>query len=255
MDANRDGSERGEETAADLPVGEVGAPARDAGDARLRTGGPSDFTREQLRERTREQMLASLGGWSGTVVAGIPTVVFVIVNAVASLRAAVVCAIVAAALAAGYRLLRAQPVQQALSGLFGVVIAAAIAGRSGQARDYFVLGIISAFLYSAVLAGSILIRRPLVGLIWEFLEPTPLAPGRRWTAVRTLLRAYDLATGAALVVFLARGVVQLSLFKHGATGWLAVARLAMGYPLYAVVLAFAFWIVRRARAKLPADGI
>ena len=44
---------------------------------------------EDLRDRTRQQILDSMGGWSGTIVAAIPLLVFVIVNAVAGLRTAV----------------------------------------------------------------------------------------------------------------------------------------------------------------------
>ena len=53
-----------------------------------------------------------------------------------------------------------------------------------------------------------------------------------WHRRRPLLRAYLLATCAASVVFLARGIVQSTLFRHNATGWLAFARIAMGFPLY-----------------------
>jgi Protein of unknown function (DUF3159) len=206
---------------------------------------------EDLRERTRQQLIASLGGWSGTVVAAVPPLVFVAVNAATGLRPAVIAAVSAAVLAAGYRLARRQPVQQALTGLFSVVVAALIAVRSGQARDYFVLGIVTAFIYAAVFAVSLAARRPLVGLAWEYLDPTPLPTGVRWFQVRGLRLAYDLASAAALLVFVARAVVQLSLFRQNRTGWLAVARLAMGYPLYIAVIAFAFWIVRRARHRLP----
>ena len=43
-----------------------------------------------VREIYRQQMLDSIGGWSGTVITAIPTVVFVVVNAASTLRWAVV---------------------------------------------------------------------------------------------------------------------------------------------------------------------
>jgi hypothetical protein len=46
--------------------------------------------------------------------------------------------------------------------------------------------------------------------------------------------------------------VQTALFRENATGWLAVARIAMGYPLYLLALGFAFWVVTRARRQLAA---
>ena len=208
--------------------------------------GPS----QDLRDKTRQQILDSMGGWSGTIVAAIPAVVFVIVNALSSLRPAIAAALASGVLVAGYRLVRRQPVQQALTGLFSVAIAAAIAGRTGQARGFFLLGIASSFGYAAIFAISLLVRRPLVGVLWEYLDPSPLPPDKRWHKLRELRRAYDVATVAVLAMFLARAVVQLSLFKDNRTGLLAVAKLAMGLPLYLAVVGVVFWVVRRARHRL-----
>jgi hypothetical protein len=211
-----------------------------------------------IRELYRQQLLDSIGGWSGTVITAIPTVVFVAVNAASTLKWAVGAAVGSAILLAIYRLTRRQSVQQALTGLIGVVIASAIAARTGQAKGYFLLGIWSSFAYAGAFVGSLLVRRPVIGLLWEFLDPTPGEDETPWYRRRTLLYAYALATLAGGMVFLARGVVQLALFRHNATGWLAVARIAMGYPLYIAAIGFAFWIVQRARHRLgvleaPAD--
>ena len=97
-----------------------------------------------------------------------------------------------------------------------------------------------------------LVRRPLVGVAWEFFEPSGdgAAPEQRedWRAVPALRRAYTYATLGATAVFLARGVVQLALFDQNSTGWLAFARIAMGYPLTIVAVGYGFWVVSR-RAK------
>ena len=55
-------------------------------------------------------------------------------------------------------------------------------------------------------------------------------------------------------VFAARAAVQLTLFARSDTGLLAVARIAMGYPLTALAGGFAFWIVRRARRSIAANS-
>jgi hypothetical protein len=214
--------------------------------------GPSEDVDERggVREVYRQQLLDSIGGWSGTVVTAIPPVVFVVVNAASTLKWAIAAAVGSAVLLAAYRVARRQPVQQALTGLFGVVIASAIAARTGQAKGYFLLGIWSSFVYAGAFAVSLVVRRPVIGLIWEFLDPTPGDEDTPWYRRGVLFYAYALATIAAGLVFLARGVVQLALFKHDATGWLAVARIAMGYPLYIAAIGFAFWIVRRARHRL-----
>jgi Protein of unknown function (DUF3159) len=202
-----------------------------------------------VRDQYRQQLLALLGGWSGTVITAIPTVVFVVVNAIAGLRPAIVSAVGSAVLLAGYRVMRKQPVQQAVTGMIGVVVAALIAGGTGQARGYFLLGIWTSFAYAAVFAGSLVVRRPLVGLAWEFLDPTP-GSSVPWYRRRPLLRAYVLATTGGLIVFLARGIVQTALFRDDATGWLAVTKIVMGYPLFLLAVGFAFWVVSRARRSL-----
>jgi Protein of unknown function (DUF3159) len=222
-------------------------PAAD--DAQRRAPGRLD-----LRETYRRQLLDSIGGWSGTVIAAIPPVVFVVVNAIGGLRAAIFAAVGSAALLAVYRLARRQSVQQALTGLFGVVIAALIAARTGQARGYFLLGIWSSFLYGGAFLASILVRRPVVGMFWEFVDPTPAdaddSAELPWHRRGPLLRAYLLATAGGTAVFLARGSVQLALYKQKATGWLAFARIAMGYPLWILAVGFGFWVVRRARQRI-----
>jgi Protein of unknown function (DUF3159) len=219
--------------------------------------GPAPQEGGGLREQYRQQLLAGLGGWSGTVIAAVPTVVFVAVNSFAGLRPAIIAAIGSALLLAVYRLVRHQSVQQALSGLFGVAIAAFIAYRTGQARGYFLYGILTSFGYAAVLIVTLVVRRPLVGWIWEFLDPSahvdPAAP-IPWYRNRLLLHAYDLATALAAVIFLARALVQFALFAHNATGWLAVARIAMGYPLTVAAIGFGFWAVNRARRQVAATG-
>lgn len=216
-----------------------------------------------MREVYRTQLLDGLGGWTGTVIAAVPTVVFVAVNAFAGLRPALIAAVASALAFTGYRLARRQSVQQALSGLFGVAIAAFIAYRTGQARGYFLYGILTSFGYAAAFLATLAIRRPVVGLVWEFLDPSPQPqavavsgaagePARptapvAWFRRRGLLRAYDLATALAALIFLARAVVQLALYHRNDTGWLAVARIAMGYPLTIAAVGFGFWAVNRAR--------
>lgn len=207
----------------------------------------------ELRETYRQQMVASIGGWSGALITAIPTAVFVIVHVATSLRPAVFAAVGTALALTAYRLARKQPVQQALSGLFGVVLAAVIAARTGQARGYFLLGIWTSFAYAVPFAVSVLIRRPLVGVLWEFLDPTPSAAETPWPKRRPLLLAYTWSTLAATAVFLARGLVQLRLYGEHATGWLAFARIAMGYPLFLAAAGLSFLLVRRARQAVLAQ--
>ncbi|GAB2463970.1 DUF3159 domain-containing protein [Jatrophihabitans fulvus] len=220
--------------------------------ASAEAGEPAQAEQRSLKETYRQQMIASIGGWQGALITAIPTAVFVIVNVATTLKPAIIAAVGSAVVLAGYRLVRKQSVQQAVSGLLGVAVAAIIAARTGEARGFFLLGIWTSFVYAVPFAISLVVRRPLVGLAWEFLDPTPIDGEKPWHRHRPLLSAYMWATLAATLVFLSRGIVQLHLYGDNATGWLAFARIAMGYPLFIAAVGFSFLVVTRARKRLAA---
>jgi hypothetical protein len=122
----------------------------------------------------RHLVLEQLGGWRGMVDATLPTIAFIAANSLAGLRAGIWAALGAALLVFLLRLLRRESVQQAISGLFAVGIAVAIAAATGQARDFYVPGIIRNAGLAVVLLGSVALRRPLVGVVAEFLAPSHL---------------------------------------------------------------------------------
>ncbi|MER5885872.1 DUF3159 domain-containing protein [Streptomyces sp. NPDC001941] len=112
------------------------------------------------------------------------------------------------------------------------------------------MGIWSNLLLGAVFLLSVVVRRPLAGLVWGALNGT----GTRWLRDRPSVRAYDLATLALTAVFAARFVVQQWLYDADATGWLAAAKIAMGYPLLALALIVVVWAARRSDKRLAAQA-
>jgi Protein of unknown function (DUF3159) len=194
---------------------------------------------------TREQILAQIGGWRGLFDSALPVVVFVLANTIAGLTVAIWSALGAGLLVAVLRLLRRQSTQQVLSGLLGVALAAYIAHRTGSAKGFFLFGIWASFGYAAVFGGSLLVRWPLVGLVWEYIEPSPAD----WRRERPMMRVYTWTTVMWTGVFLARGLVQHFLYDADRTGWLAVARIAMGYPVTLGALGVTLLAVRRASAR------
>ncbi|MGW4369138.1 DUF3159 domain-containing protein [Nocardia takedensis] len=204
---------------------------------------PAD-AREEAAEQT---LLDQLGGLSGLIYSTLPVVVFVPINALAGLTAALWSALGVAAAILVWRLWQRSPVQPAISGFLGVGLCAFIAWRMGEAKGFFLFGIYTSLVYAGVFLVSILARWPLVGVIWGYLN----GHGTDWRADRAQLRLYDLATSTWVVVFAARYLVQSSLYDTDHTGWLAFARIAMGWPLTAVALAVTVWAVRRA-GHMPA---
>ncbi|MBF6335735.1 DUF3159 domain-containing protein [Nocardia abscessus] len=201
-------------------------------------------------ERAEQTLLEQLGGFSGLIYSTLPVVVFVPVNSVAGLTAAIWSALGVAAAILIWRLVRRDPIQPAISGFFGVGICAFIAYRMGEAKGFFLFGIYTSLLYAAVFLGSILVRRPLVGVIWGVLN----GHGSDWRSDPRAVRLYDLATTAWIVVFGARYLVQSQLYDTDRTGWLAFTRIAMGWPLTAVALGVTVWAVRRA-GHLPTKSM
>jgi uncharacterized protein DUF3159 len=138
----------------------------------------------------RHLVLDQLGGWRGMVDASLPTIAFIVANGIGDLTVGIWAAVVAAVLVFLLRLVRRESIQQAISGLFAVTVAVVIAARTGEARDFFVLGIVRNAAIGVVLLGSLLVRRPLVGVVAEFLAPSHLGAmsGHRLPSLRGRLR-------------------------------------------------------------------
>jgi hypothetical protein len=205
-----------------------------------------DADKAEDTEEKQPTLLEQMGGISGLIYSSVPVLVFVLVNSIFSLQPAIWAAVGSAVLITVVRIVRKQPLQPAISGFFGVAIAAFIAYRTGSAKGFFLFGIWASLIYGGVFAASILVRWPLAGVIWSFLN----GHGMDWRRDRKSLLAYDLATLAWALVFGARFIVQRWLYDEDQTGWLAFARIAMGYPLTAVALAVTVWAVRKSARRL-----
>ncbi|MBH0775097.1 DUF3159 domain-containing protein [Nocardia bovistercoris] len=233
----------GAETGAPTETGVRGSAAHRVDSAR------ADAAPPEREEKAEQTLLEQLGGISGLIYSTLPVVVFVPVNALAGLTAAVWSALGVAAAILIWRLWQRGPIQPAISGFLGVGICAFIAYRMGEAKGFFLFGIYTSLVYAGIFLVSILARWPLVGVIWGYLN----GHGTDWRADRRQTRLYDVATSTWVVLFAARYLVQSSLYDSDHTGWLAFARIAMGWPLTAVALAVTVWAVRRA-GHLPVRG-
>lgn len=212
---------------------------------------PPDSSADGSRD-PEQTLLEQMGGVSGLAYSAVPIVVFVVVNSVAGLMPAIWSAIGVAVAIAVARVVRKEPLQPAISGLLGVAVCSYIAYRSGDAKGFFLLGIWTSLVYGGVFLISVLVRWPLVGTAWSALN----GQGFGWRRQRRALAGYDLATMAWVVVFAAKFVVQQWLYEADQTGWLAFARIVMGYPLTALAVLVTVWAVRRASkvAELAESG-
>jgi hypothetical protein len=203
------------------------------------TGDPTDPERLPT---FAEQMSEQLGGWRGLVESSIPVAVFVVVNLAWQLRPAIFAACAVALVIAAVRLVQRRPIRHAVNGLVGVGIGAVIALRSGEARDFYLPGILYGYGYAAALLLSAAVRQPLVGWLWSVI----VAGGRSdWRGDARLVRTFTWLTLLWGAVWLAKVGVQHLLYEANAENALGVARLLLGYPPYALLLAVTIWTVRR----------
>ncbi|PLV53959.1 membrane protein [Mycobacterium tuberculosis variant microti OV254] len=193
-------------------------------------------------------MLNQLGGVSGVVYSSLPVVVFVAVSSAAGLVPAIGSALGVAGLVLVWRLIRRDSTQPAFSGFVGVAVCALIAYVVGASKGYFLLGIWISLLWALVFAVSVAIRRPLVGYAWSWAG----GRDRRWRKVPRAVYAFDVASLCWVLVFGARFVVQRLLYDADQTGWLAAARIGMGWPLTALAGLVTYAAIKAAQRALAA---
>ena len=226
--------------------------ATDAGDAADTAAGEAGPTEQVSADRTpADRVMQQLGGVPGLIYSSLPVLVFVGTSRLLGLAAAAGAALGSATLILLWRLVRRESVQPAVSGLIGVAVCVVIAYLLGESKGYFLLGIWTSLLYAAIFAISILIRRPVVGYIWSWLH----GHDRGWRDVRRAVYAFDIATLTWVLVFAARFVVQRLLYESNHTGWLVVARIAMGWPLAAGAALVTFLAIKAAQRALEAASV
>ncbi len=206
----------------------------------------SDFSAEGAQGPQR--LLEQIGGVAGLIYSSLPIVVFVPASSVFGLRVAVLAALGVAAAVLVWRLARRESTQPAVSGFFGVAVCAVIAYLMGDSKGYFLLGIWTSLVWAVVFAASILVRRPVVGYTWSWASGQSMA----WRELRAAVYAYDVATLTWALVFGSRFVVQRLLYNADQTGWLGVARIAMGWPLTALAAVVTYLAVKYVQRALDA---
>ncbi|MFP5022137.1 DUF3159 domain-containing protein [Pseudonocardia phyllosphaerae] len=195
---------------------------------------------------TDPTVLDQMGGVSGFVYSTVPVIVFAIANAFLSLPLTIGLAVATGLALFGFRLLRRERFSSAIGSLVGVLLASGLVAWTGSARDFFAIGIWLSLAGFVGALGSVLARRPFTGYVWNALHNN----AHDWRSTPAVLRAHDLATLAAALVFGSRFVVQQWLYVAEATGGLGVARVVMGLPLTLLAALAAVWAFRRSTKAL-----
>jgi len=191
-------------------------------------------------------LLAAMGGIRGIVESILPGLLFLVTYTITknlwwSVAAPVAIAVVFLVI----RLVGRQAVTTAIAGLLGIVLSAVIAILTGRPENNFVPGFFINAGILLVTVVTLVIRRPLIGLVASLLLSDP-----EWRSDRAQLRVAYIATWLWVGLAVIRLGVELPLYFAGATSALAAARLITGVPLYALIL-WLTWLVMRTAWTAP----
>ena len=194
-----------------------------------------------------DALLARAGGVRGLVYSSLPVTIFAATSQLLGLGPALAAALGVAALILVWQLFRRESPRPALFGFAAVAVGAAFAYVTGKAKDFYLPGIWMYLFLAIAFTASLLIRRPLVGVGWAWIT------GRdgTWRTVPRVRLAFDAATATMATASWARFLVQYYLYDTDQAGLLAVARIAMGWPIFLVTSTVIYLAVRAAIRALP----
>ena len=209
---------------------------------------------------TARGAIDAIGGPLGIVESVLPPLVFVVYYQIVAIRQApvpvdrpalipiVAAPLVLAAIFVVLRLVRRQKVGGAVSGAALVAVSAVLVLVTGDANSNFIPGFFINGIYGLVFLGSVVIRRPLVGVVTGLLTSDP-----GWGSVPARRRAATWLSLLWVALFAVRLVVELPLFLAGnKVVELGIARIVLGLPLYSIVLVVTVLVVQALRRRSAA---
>jgi uncharacterized protein DUF3159 len=180
---------------------------------------------------------------------GLGPVAFVTVNALADLNTAAIVALVISGVVALYRAMRRHPLTNAIGGVLGTGLAVFIALRTGSASGYFVPRALQNAGLALAFAISVLVKRPLVGVI---AAPLFHIPGGWHEDVR-VRRPFAEASLVWAGLFAVRATVYTVLIALGKEAALAGAVIVLGWPGFLGALWFTYRYVPYRFRQLGVD--
>ena len=223
-------------TAADVTASEGATPEDD----------------EAARVKAYEaSILAAYGGRRGLAEIGLPTMVFVIIyTATTKLTPSLWAAVAISAVMAVWRLVKREKVQNAISGVLGVVVCAVFARHTGQAKDFYLPGVLLNVGEAVLFGVSALVRWPVIGVVLGPITGEMMA----WRDHPERLRAFTRATWMLGAMFVFRVLVEVPLYLANQTTALGAAKVLLGYPLYLMVAFMCWQVIRKAPPPARAEA-
>ncbi len=196
-------------------------------------------------------LLEAFGGVWGMVDTTVPGLVFVTVFTINhDITIAAVSALALSLVLAVTRLLRKQTLKHAFSGVFGIAFGAFFAMLSGNAKNFYLPGMLYTLGLAIAYVVSALARFPLIGVLLgpilrENLSWRTRNPGR--------FKAYTKATWAWGIILLAKSAILFPLYWWGNATQLGWVKVALGIPPF-LLSVYLTWIFL-AKAPPPIDVV
>ncbi|GAA1723714.1 DUF3159 domain-containing protein [Streptomyces yatensis] len=196
-------------------------------------------------------LLEAFGGVRGMVDTTVPGLVFVLLYTInRDIHLAAIAALGLTVLLALTRLVRKETLKHAFSGVFGVAFGAIFAMMSGDAKNFYLPGMLYTLGLAIAYILSAIFRFPLIGVLLgpmlkENLSWRTRNPGR--------FRAYTRSTWAWGLILLAKSAVLFPLYWWGDATQLGWVKVALGIPPF-LLCVYLTWIFL-AKAPPPIDVI
>lgn len=207
---------------------------------------------ETVESAVRAQLSKALGGVRGMIEAAVPTIAFTVSWITTNqLKLSLIISVSLAAVLLVARLVQRSTPQFVVNSLIGIAIGWLFASRTGDAKDYFLPGILWNAGYSIAMLVSIVTRWPVVGFLIGSVTGDPTA----WHKDPGIVRLCTKLTWLLLLPCVVRVAVQLPVYLYGgdeAVAALGIAKILMGWPLQVAALASMLWILGRGRTPIKA---
>ncbi|MCC5580761.1 DUF3159 domain-containing protein [Microtetraspora sp. AC03309] len=199
----------------------------------------------------RAQLSKALGGMRGIIEAAVPTIAFTAMwVGTSELKLSLIVSIATAVVLLLVRLVQRSTPQFVINSLIGIAIGAFFATRSGDAKDYFLPGILYNAVYAGAMLLSIVTRWPVLGFLIGSVTGDPTA----WHKDPGLVRLCSKLTWLLMLPCLVRVLVQLPLYMFDQVVTLGLTKIALGWPLQVAALAAMVWVLARGRTPIQSTG-
>ncbi|GGS69122.1 DUF3159 domain-containing protein [Nonomuraea spiralis] len=210
-----------------------------------------EVAHDTVEAAVRAQLAKAFGGVRGIIEAAVPTIAFTVSwIATEELKLSLIVSVSLSVVLLLARVLQRSTPQFVINSLIGIAIGAFFASRTGNAKDYFLPGILWNGAYSVGMLLSIVTRWPVVGFLIGSVTNDPVG----WHKDPGVVRLCTRLTWLLMVPCVVRVAVQGPVYLFGggdqAVAALGFAKIVMGWPLQVAALAAMLWLLGRGRTPI-----